>query len=171
MSNSTFKVHLHWKYQLLFSNYFILFHLIQISVGSVQLIGSTFIADTRFFRLNYKQKKTVFIFRMRKKLFISISTLSIVFWFILTLRLAITPELRESKFSDDNFKFILIWKGFSDPPIRGREMSCPHQCYITENRLIFQTVGSTLIGRGMSRLVLYGIRIGGFHAHCTERSY
>ena len=108
------------------------------------MIGSTFIADTRFFRLNYKQKKTVFIFRMRKKLFISISTLSIVFWFILTLRLAITPELRESKFSDDNFKFILIWKGFSDPPIRGREMSCPHQCYITENRLIFQTAGSTL---------------------------
>ena len=50
------------------------------------------------------------------------------------LRVIIYPELHESHFSDENFKSILMWKGFSDNPIGGRELKCPYKCFMTENR-------------------------------------
>ena len=84
-----------------------------------------------------------FTFRMRRKLFLSIISLSIVYQFILMSKEIIYPELQEIKFSDENLKSILMWKGFTGNPIVGREMNCPHhKCFITENR----SVWSSLIG-------------------------
>ena len=80
---------------------------------------------------------------MRRKLFLSIISLSIVYQFILMSKEIIYPELQEIKFSDENLKSILMWKGFTGNPIVGREMNCPHhKCFITENR----SVWSSLIG-------------------------
>ena len=74
---------------------------------------------------------------MRRKLFLSIISLSIVYQFILMSKEIIYPELDEIKFSDENFKTILMWKGFTGNPIVGREMNCPHhKCFITENRSV-----------------------------------
>ena len=78
-----------------------------------------------------------FTFRMRK-LFFSITAVSLLFHFILILKLTIYPELRVSKSSNNEFKSILIWKSFSKYPIYRRELECPHKCFMTEHRLVFR---------------------------------